>query len=107
MNFKEYQEEIKRTAGDMEELNKCLTLGAMGISGEAGEVTDYIKKVIYHSHELSKEKLAEELGDVLWYIGYLTESIGYSLEEIAELNKNKLRKRYPNGFEQERSINRE
>ncbi|GAA0178512.1 nucleoside triphosphate pyrophosphohydrolase family protein [Clostridium sediminicola] len=106
MTFEEYQEEMKRTAGDMSNLKECLSLGAMGISGEAGEVTDYIKKVVYHSHEMSKENLVKELGDVLWYITYLAETVGYKLEDIAEINKNKLRKRYPDGWDEERSINR-
>jgi NTP pyrophosphatase (non-canonical NTP hydrolase) len=98
---------MKRTASDLKLSKDNLALGAMGISGEAGEVTDYIKKVLYHSHELSKEELAKELGDVLWYLTYLTELIGYSLSDIAELNLNKLKKRYPEGWNTERSINRE
>lgn len=107
LQFDEYEEEMKRTASDLKLTKDNLALGAMGISGEAGEVTDYIKKVLYHSHELSKEELAKELGDVLWYLTYLTELIGYSLSDIAELNLNKLKKRYPEGWNTERSINRE
>lgn len=82
-------------------------MGALGLTGEAGEVADYIKKVLFHSHQLSKEKLAEELGDVLWYLTYLTNISGYSLSEIAELNIEKLEKRYPEGWSVERSIKRE
>lgn len=107
MNFKEYTENMKRTAGNLELTNENLCWSAMGISGEAGEVTDYLKKVVFHSHELNKEKLAEELGDVLWYLASTAEIIGYSLEEIAEMNIEKLKKRYPEGWDVERSINRE
>jgi NTP pyrophosphatase (non-canonical NTP hydrolase) len=78
----------------------------MGISGEAGEVTDYLKKVVFHKHELNKEKLAEELGDVLWYLACTVELIGYDLEKIAEMNIEKLKKRYPEGWDVERSKNR-
>lgn len=107
MTFEEYQQEMKRTASKFEITNENLCLGAMGIVGEAGEVADYIKKVVFHSHELSREKIAEELGDVMWYLAYLSEVIGYSLNEIAEINSNKLRKRYPDGWDEKRSINRE
>lgn len=107
MNFEEYQQEMKRTASQFEISNETLSLGAMGIAGEAGEVADYIKKVVFHSHGLSREKLAEELGDVMWYIAYLSEVIGYSLSEIAEINMKKLRKRYPDGWDEKRSINRD
>ena len=107
MTFEEYQLEMKRTASQFEINNENLCLGAMGIAGEAGEVADYIKKVVFHSHELSKEKLAEELGDVMWYITYLSQVIGYNLSDIAEINMNKLRKRYPEGWDEKRSINRD
>ena len=93
MDFREYEKEMKRTAGEFIKLDKKgLALGAMGISGEAGEVTDYIKKILFHEHELSKDKLIEELGDVLWYITYLSKVIGVDLETIANRNIEKLRK---------------
>lgn len=107
MNFKEYQDNMKRTAGSTELTNENLCWGAMGVSGEAGEVTDYLKKVVFHGHELDKEKVAEELGDVLWYVACTAEIIGYDLEQIAEMNISKLKKRYPQGWDAERSKNRE
>ncbi len=106
MDFEIYQKEMKRTANNLELSKDNLSLGAMGISGESGEVTDYLKKVIFHKHELSKEKLAEELGDVLWYITYLASVIDYDLKDIAEMNINKLKSRYPKGFDSDKSINR-
>jgi NTP pyrophosphatase (non-canonical NTP hydrolase) len=106
MNFKEYTENMKRTAGSLELNNENLCWGAMGISGEAGEVTDYLKKVVFHTHELDKLKLAEELGDVLWYLACTAELISYDLEKIAEMNIEKLKKRYPGGWDVERSKNR-
>lgn len=108
MDFKKYQEEMHRTANiDAMHFFENLTVGALGISGEAGEVTDCIKKVVFHHHELNREELAYELGDVLWYVTYLSQCLGYSLEEIAQLNIEKLQKRYPEGWSAERSINRE
>lgn len=108
MNFKDYEKEMQRTAGELIKLDKDgLALGAMGISGEAGEVTDYIKKVLFHGHELCEDKLIEELGDVLWYITYLSKTIDSDLETIASRNIQKLKKRYPEGWDPERSIHRE
>lgn len=108
MNFKEYEKEMQRTAGEFIKLDENgLALGAMGISGEAGEVTDYIKKVLFHNHELSENKLIEELGDVLWYVAYLSKVIGTDLETIANRNIEKLKKRYPKGWDPERSIHRD
>jgi NTP pyrophosphatase (non-canonical NTP hydrolase) len=106
LEFEQYQKEMKRTASDLSYKAENLALGAMGIAGEAGEVADYIKKIIFHKHEMSTEKLALELGDVLWYISYLASVIGYDLDQIAEMNIEKLRKRYPKGWDAEKSINR-
>ena len=80
--------------------------GAVGLSGETGEVADLIKKYIYHGHDLDREALALELGDVMWYIVELSSAIGYDLNTIAEKNLQKLSKRYPEGFSKEASINR-
>lgn len=107
MNFKEYQENMKRTAGSCELTNENLCFCAMGISGEAGEVTDYLKKVVFHDHNLNKEKVLEELGDVLWYVACTAEILGFNLEQIAEMNIEKLKKRYPYGWDPEKSKNRQ
>lgn len=107
MDFREYQTAAMRTRGNVTKLEEGLTIGALGISGEAGEVTDHIKKVLFHGHTLNSDMLASEVGDVLWYAALLAEFLGISLEEIAKRNITKLEKRYPNGFEHEKSINRE
>lgn len=106
VDFEQYQNEMRRTASDIKYNSDNLALGALGITGEAGEVADYIKKILYHNHEMSVEKLALELGDVLWYISYLSSVIGYDLDEIAQMNINKLKKRYPDGWDPDKSINR-
>ena len=86
--------------------NTYILNGVMGLNGEAGEVIDIVKKHIFQGHELDREHLAEELGDCLWYIAVAAKGIGYSLEDIANWNIKKLEKRYPNGFEVEKSVNR-
>jgi len=81
--------------------------GLMGLNGEAGEAIDILKKHLFQGHELDKDHLAEELGDVAWYLAVTADALGYSLEEILQMNIEKLQKRYPDGFDYERSVNRE
>ena len=111
MNFNEYQKEALRTEKGMNKVsagdaNGYILNGVMGLNGEAGETIDIVKKHVFQGHELDREHLAEELGDCLWYIAVTANGIGYTLEDIAKMNVEKLHKRYPNGFETERSINR-
>lgn len=107
MEFREYQELAKRTANDKNEIKYKLANYAMGLSGEAGEVTDYLKKVVFHGHSMDKDKLKDELGDVLWYLSNLAELMDIDLRDIAEHNIEKLKQRYPDGFSKERSQNRD
>lgn len=120
-----YQDLAKRTAprddkaygldsrydGDLEIRKKLDQLiWSLGLTGEAGEFADSIKKVHGHGHdfdEAKKHHLAEELGDVMWYVAVLADSLGYRLSEVTALNINKLNKRYPDGFSIERSKKRE
>ena len=79
---------------------------SLGLTGEAGEFADMMKKHHGHNHDLDKEKAAKELGDVMWYVAVLANSLGYKLSEIADMNIQKLIKRYPNGFSVDESKNR-
>lgn len=79
---------------------------AMGLSGEAGEVTDLIKKELFHGHKEEPEKVLKELGDVLHYLSGLATMYGYTLDEVARTNIKKLSERYADGFSKEASINR-
>lgn len=106
MDLNTYQKLAMRTKGGASDKMQLLNLGALGISGEAGEVTDYIKKVLFHGHSLDAEKLAKELGDVMWYTALLADAIGIDLDTVAQMNIDKLKKRYPEGFSEEDSINR-
>lgn len=107
MKLNEYQMLSGRTRGKfndrIEELKAC----SMGIGGESGEVVDVMKKVAYHGHPLDNSKLAYELGDLMFYISWMADALGYTLEEICTLNIEKLYKRYPDGFSREASMNRE
>lgn len=108
LTLNEYQNEAMRTAsGVTASSDENLMLnGAMGLNGEAGEVIDILKKHIFQGHELDTEHIAKELGDCLWYIAVCAKGAGYTLDEIAEMNKAKLRKRYPDGFEADKSLHR-
>ena len=79
---------------------------SLGLAGEVGEVVDIIKKYMYQGHELEIEELLDELGDVMYYLCWLCMLFQIDFSEICFNNMNKLTKRYPNGFEEERSINR-
>ena len=109
MEMKEYQKLAMRT-DDPQKYNSGLNRlinALMGLNGEAGEAIDLLKKALFQGHELEKDKLIEELGDNLWYLAEAAETIGVTLEDIANANLLKLLKRYPDGFKEEDSINRE
>lgn len=103
----DYQRMAMRTAGEYDTDYDKLRNAAYGLNGEAGEVIDLLKKHEFQGHELSEEKLIDECGDVLWYCALLADSLGFSLERVMNRNIDKLLKRYPDGFDKARSINRE
>jgi NTP pyrophosphatase (non-canonical NTP hydrolase) len=110
-DFDEYQELALRTASrkSTESELAMLTTAALGLSGESGEIADHIKKIAYHGHPLddeTRDKIAKEIGDILWYCAMGSRGIGIGLAEIARMNVDKLRKRYPEGFSTEESLNR-
>ena len=109
MTINEYQTEALRTAAGMNHPNndEILLNGVMGLAGESGECVDMMKNHLFQGHELDKEHIAKELGDVAWYIALSAYAMGYDLETILQMNVDKLRKRYPNGFEAERSLHRQ
>ena len=102
-----YQLDVLKYAPDHHDYLLNVIYAAMGMCGEAGEVSELIKKYAYHGHTIDTEHLARELGDVLWYVSYMAHLFGYSLGEIMAMNQEKLAKRYPDGkFDAERSRNR-
>lgn len=80
--------------------------GLMGLNGEAGEAIDILKKVLFQGHEFDREHMAKELGDIAWYLAVSADAIGYDLETIFQMNIDKLKSRYPDGFDTEQSQNR-
>ena len=111
MNANNYQEQASRTltAAPEEPLDddqSMLVWNALGLTGEAGEVAEYIKKAVFHRHAVDREKLKKELGDVLWYTAALCTNLGFELEEVMAANIDKLQQRYPEGFSSEASQNR-
>lgn len=82
-------------------LNACL-----GLPGEVGEVCDTIKKFIFHGHSLYMKDVKKEIGDVMWYLAMICDSFGFDIEEIAKMNIDKLKERYPEGFSEYASQHR-
>ncbi|MBQ7374778.1 MAG: nucleoside triphosphate pyrophosphohydrolase family protein [Clostridia bacterium] len=107
MNVNEYQKLAMVTKNPDLKDRDLLINSVMGLCGESGEVIDLVKKHVSHGHPLNREKLIDELGDVAWYLAECAEAIGVTLEDVLTHNIEKLKKRYPEGFSTERSINRE
>jgi NTP pyrophosphatase (non-canonical NTP hydrolase) len=105
MTGNEYQSLALRTANGLAP-EQLLTNGVMGMCGEAGECVDMMKKHLFQGHDLDKEHLAKELGDVSWYVAITAHALGYDLDKIFEMNIEKLKARYPEGFDAERSLHR-
>ena len=106
MMLNEYQEKSKRTIPEGLSVRESMLNAALGICGEAGECADAIKKWQYQGHPYPNKNIIEELGDVMFYVAMMATSAGVSLEDVASKNIGKLKARYPDKFDPERSINR-
>ena len=103
MTGTDYQRAAMRTANvECKLLSNC----GLGLTGEAGEVADEIKKFLFHGHPLNTEKVVKELGDVMWYIALTCDVLHLSLDDVMRLNVEKLLKRYPDGFDSDKSLHR-
>lgn len=107
MTINEYQKNALRTANKSLSPIQQLENGLMGLNGEAGECIDILKKHLFQGHELDREHMAKELGDVAWYLAVSADAIGYDLETVMQMNVNKLKARYPDGFNTEHSLHRQ
>ena len=108
MTINEYQTAALRTA----QTDKLLAIdllinSALGLCGESGEVADLVKKHRFQGHDLDFDHIAKELGDVAWYLAVGAYAIGFDLESIFRMNKEKLEARYPDGFTADRSLHRD
>lgn len=118
MEARKYQKEAMRTndGKNKPRLLKALDFplmdiagvlnASLGLSGEVGELNDMIKKAIFHGHIISSKKIKKEIGDICWYIALMCDSFGFDLNEIMEMNIEKLKARYPEGFSEFLSQNR-
>lgn len=109
MKLSDYQKLSKRTMppyGNFVEHRDTLGNFGLGLTGEAGEVVELIKKNLYHNHTVTADEIKKELGDVLFYLSGIATLYDIDLEDVATTNIEKLRKRYPNGFSVEDSIAR-
>jgi len=106
MKINEYQQLAMRTLNPDLDKAEVLLNSVMGLCGESGEAIDLVKKHRMHGHPFDKEKFAKELGDIAWYLAEAATAIDMDLEDILQMNIDKLKKRYPEGFDTENSINR-
>lgn len=103
MEINEYQKRAMVTLNKELEKKDILINSVMGLCGESCEAIDIVKKWLAQGHKLDKKHLVSELGDIAWYLAEVATALDLSLED----NLDKLKKRYPHGFEQKKSINRE
>jgi NTP pyrophosphatase (non-canonical NTP hydrolase) len=103
-----YQQQAMRTAGGFAttSFKDALIIAALGLTGEAGEVADMVKKHIAQGHPLDRERLILEAGDVAWYLARLCTALDISLSDVLRRNVDKLMERYPDGFTPQASIGR-
>lgn len=106
MTINEYQKLAMTTLNPELSKKDVLINGVMGLCGESGEAIDIVKKWLAQGHELDREKLAKELGDICWYLAETATAQDLSLEDIMAANIEKLKQRYPEGFDSRRSIHR-
>ncbi len=106
MTVNEYQQLAMTTLNPALNRKDVLINGVMGLCGEAGEAIDIVKKHLAQGHELDREKLIKELGDVAWYLAETAYALEVPLEEVLQRNIDKLKARYPEGFDKACSINR-
>lgn len=107
MNINDYQKEAMKTLNP--ELNKkdILINSVMGLCGESGEAIDIVKEWLMQGHDLDKDHLIKELGDIAWYLAEAATALDIPLDVILQGNLDKLHKRYPDGFSINASINRQ
>lgn len=106
MTINEYQKLAMTTLNPELSKRDVLINSVMGLCGESGEAIDIVKKWFAQGHELDKEHLAKELGDIAWYLAEAATALDITLEEVLQANIDKLKKRYPEGFDSDKSQKR-
>jgi NTP pyrophosphatase (non-canonical NTP hydrolase) len=105
-DYTELARRTRTTQTDPAEIERAKANAALGLTGEAGEVADVMKKELFHRHDAHPDKIEEELGDLLWYASWVADLYGLTLTGCMQRNVDKLRARYPAGFRPEDSRNR-
>lgn len=106
MTINEYQSLALRTLNPDLDKRDVLINGVMGLCGEAGEAIDLVKKHLHQGHALDRDGLLKELGDIAWYLAETAYALDADLESVLRGNIDKLRRRYPQGFDTAKSIER-
>ena len=106
MTINEYQKLAMTTLNPALSQKDVLINAVMGLCGESGEAIDLVKKHLHQGHDLDKEKLIKELGDIAWYLAEAATALEIPLEDVLQGNIDKLKKRFPEGFDTQKSINR-
>lgn len=89
------------------DFNTQMLHGILGVTSEAGELSDHLKRHIFYGTPFDKGNVKEECGDLLWYIALICRACGFTLEEVMQSNVDKLKKRYPDGFTEEAAVIRD
>ena len=103
MKVNEYQKLAMKTLNPKLDKKDVLINSVMGLCGESGEAIDIVKKWMAHGHELDREHLIKELGDIAWYLAEAATALDVTLEDVLQANIEKLKKRFPEGFDESRS----
>lgn len=105
MTPEQYQDEACRTESiinNIEGYDKIrLIHGLLGLTSESGEIADTLKRWVYYHQPLDEENLKEEIGDLLWYVALICNTLAMTIDECMEANIRKLRKRFPDKFDVE------
>lgn len=104
MDVNEYQKSAMTTLNPTLDRKDVLINSVMGLCGESGEAIDIVKKWLMQGHELDKEHLIKELGDVAWYLAEAATALDVPLETVFQENLDKLHRRFPNGFDTQASV---
>ena len=104
MTGNEYQKLAMRTVSTDNTID-MLSHGVFGLASEAGEVAGLLQKV-YQYHPFEQEHMKKELGDCLWMIAEICTALDFSLDDVMQVNIEKLKARYPTGFSAENSLHR-
>lgn len=105
MTMSEYQRLAGRTINHNLRERELELHALHGLAGEVGEIHSLFQKV-YQGHALFGGDVLKELGDLMWFVAELATAEGFDLDYVAQTNIDKLRKRYPDGFDEDRSVNR-